>query len=147
MPCWWWTPGLYKTKCSQALFCSYCLINVRLQVSPGEVLVYSHGPGQRWVSGCGQWGGTYRLAATHVGAYMIVLMWRISWRKMHKIKKCLISPQNITFKTFLAHNWINVIDEYLKSNFADYVTDCHIITSTVSQSLDILTLTVIQCLT
>lgn len=40
---------------------------------PGEVVIRSHRPGQRWVSGRGQRGGAYRLTAT-VWAHVVVLM-------------------------------------------------------------------------
>lgn len=80
------------------IFGLHCPINV--QVSPVDVVVSSHGPGQWGVSGRGQWGGAYRLAAAHVGAYMVVLMWGVRWRSTHN--------SYFTILSYIKHNFINV---------------------------------------
>lgn len=75
----------FKEK-SQKHFCLYCLLNMNAfacEVSPGDVVLSGHGPGQRGVSGRGQWGGAYRLAAAHVGANMVVLMRGVRWKNTH----------------------------------------------------------------
>lgn len=48
-------------------------------VLPGQVVLSRHAPGKWRVSGRGQRGGAYRLAATHVWANVVVLMRGVSW--------------------------------------------------------------------
>lgn len=79
----------------QPMGLSICSINLQLSprdVSPGYVVVSRHSPGQWWVSGCGQWGGAYRLAAAHVGAYMVVLMRGVRWRDRHTFFSSFTTP-------------------------------------------------------
>lgn len=68
------------------------------KVSPRDVVVSGQGPRQRRVSGRGQWGGAHRLAAAHVGAYVVVLMWGIRWRNTHTF-----------FSYFTILSYINII--------------------------------------
>lgn len=52
-------------------------------VQPGQVVLSRHAPGKWRVSGRGQRGGAYRLAATHVRANVVVLMRGVSWNTTH----------------------------------------------------------------
>lgn len=50
-------------------------------VLPGDVVLSSQAPGEWRVSGRGQRGGAYGLAAAHIWANMVVLMWGVCCNK------------------------------------------------------------------